>query len=190
MNDLKINIMPMDFPSDKDEIASWQTKFDGTPEFDSIKKYILEGNIYYTLGEVIELNYERIPIGNDEKLLALVAKNETNEIVGFTLICVYDLNTSKPQMFLRYIVINPAYHDKGYGTAIAKELFLSPEKYIGVKPDSIFAYIDKTNYASQHLFQEFNFRFKSINKFFYAETRYPCYLKEQPSFNYPTEPGE
>jgi len=93
-------------------------------------------------------------------------------------------------MFLRYIVINPAYHEKGYGTAIAKELFLSPEKYIGVKPDTIFAYIDQTNYASQHLFQEFNFRFQPRDKFFYAETKYPCYLKEQPSFNYLTEPGE
>jgi len=95
MNEIKINIMPMDFPSDKNEIALWQTKFEGTPEFDSIKKYILEDNIYYNLGEVIELNYERIPIGDDEKLLALVAKNETNEIVGFTLICIYDLSTKK-----------------------------------------------------------------------------------------------
>ena len=190
MNENKIKITPMNFPADKEEIANWQTKYAGTPEFNSIYEYILENNTYYTLGEVIEINYEKFPIGDDEKLLSLVAKNNQNEIVGFSIICVYDINTPKPQMFLRYIVINPAYQSQGYGTIIAKELFLNAEKYIGVKPDSIFAYIDQTNYRSQHLFQEFNFKFTPKDKFFYAETHQPCYLNEQPSLNYPNQPGE
>lgn len=158
----KITLLPMQFPEDKDEIASWETKFAGTPNFEAIKHYILEDDTYYGLAEVIETNHEIFHIGEDEKKLALVAKNKSNKIVAWVLLDAYDLTTKKPQLFLQYIVVSPEFQHMGYGTKIAEELFFSPEKYIGTKPYEIFAYIEKTNIASQQLFAKFNFEFGLI----------------------------
>lgn len=171
----KIKLLPMKFPEDKDEIASWETKFAGSPNFESIKHYILEDETYYGLAEVIETNHEIFPIGEDEKKLALVAKNKSNKIVAWVLLDAYDLTTAKPQLFVQYIVVSPEFQHMGYGTEIAKELFLSPEKYTGTKPYEIFAYIEKTNLPSQSLFSKFNFEFGLISggQYYRAITKEP-----------------
>ena len=41
---------PMNFPPDKYEICIWEMDYSGKPEFETIQKYILEGNIYYGFG--------------------------------------------------------------------------------------------------------------------------------------------
>ena len=156
-NPKKINIQPMLFPEDKNEIASWQAAYGDTPEFESIQKYILEGQTYYGLNEVIETNYEIMPIGDDERRLAFVAKSNDDEIIAWILVDAFDLNTSMPEMFVQYICIHPLYQNQGYGTEIAKEILLNAKQYIGVKPYAIFSYIHKNNTASMNLFKKFNF---------------------------------
>ena len=89
-----INLVPMKFPEDKNEISEWENKYKNTDGMKDIYHYIMEDNIYYGLDEVIETNHEIFPIGDDEKKLALVAKTDTNEIAGWVLLDVYDLNTN------------------------------------------------------------------------------------------------
>lgn len=172
MDKKKIKIAPMDFPKDKDEINEWTAKYGKTPEYQSIHHFIMEDDTYRGLGEVINTNHEIFPIGDDEKKLAFTAKTDDGEIVAWVLIDVFDLSTQKPEMFLQYIVINPKYQHQGYGTEIAKEIFLSPEKYVGVKPKNIFAYIDIANAASIMLFSKFNFSFVPMENthYFRAQT--------------------
>lgn len=172
MNKKKINIVPMVFPDDKDEINNWTAKYGNTPEYESIHHFIMEDDTYRGLGEVINTNHEIFAIGDDEKKLAFTAKTNDGEIVAWVLLDVFDLTTPKPEMFLQYIVINPKYQHQGYGTEIAKEIFLSPEKYVGVKPKNIFAYIDTANAASIMLFSKFNFSFVPManTHFFRAQT--------------------
>ncbi len=178
----KIKLTKMQFPEDKLEIANWEKQYGNSPEFQSIRHFILEDNIFTGLAEVIETNHEIFQIGNDEKKLAFVAKTR-NEILAWVLLDAFDLSTNNPQMLLQYIVINPKFQHQGYGTEIAKELFLKPEKYIGVKPKEIFATIDARNVASIMLFSKFNFSFTPIDKdYFQAITNDPklISLKESP----------
>lgn len=164
----KIKITAMQFPEDKQEIAKWEEKFGANPEFSSIRRFILENNLFYGLDEVIETNHEIMPIGEDEKKLALVAKNKDNKIIAWILLDAFDLTTEEPNMFLQYIVLHPELQNKGYGTKILNELFANIQTYIGIKPKNIFCYIHKDNIASQKLFNKFNFS---------LETTYPPYLK-------------
>ncbi len=151
-----ITIELMQFPQDKREIAAWETEFGGKPEFESIQKFILEDQTYFGLNEVIETNYEIYPIGTNEQMLSLVAK-ENEKVIAWILVDVFDLQADRPQLFIPYICLHPLYQNKGYGTEILKELLLSPEKYFGANPCYFFAKIDKTNIASQCLFKKFGF---------------------------------
>lgn len=170
----KIHLSQMKFPEDKQQIADWEKFYGNSPEFASIRHFILEDNTYTGLDEVIETNHEIFHIGEDEKKLALVAKNNQGEILAWILLDTFDVTTNYPQMFLQYIVVNPKYQNKGYGTAIAKELFLSPEKYVGVKPKEFFAYVNTTNYPSLILFSKFNFNFRPVDKhYIQAKTSQP-----------------
>lgn len=178
-NNQTLKIVPMKFPEDKTEISNWKKIYKGTKGFNAIKHYILEDNIYYGLDEVIETNHEMLPIGDDEKKLAFVAKLN-NTIVAWILLDAFDLSTENPEMFLQYIVINPKYQNQGIGTEIAKELFLNAEKYIGIKPKEIFAYIDIKNIPSQKLFKNFNFSFRPLKeKYLQAYTNEPKYIADK-----------
>lgn len=177
-----ITIEPMRFPQDKREIAAWETEFGGKPEFDSIQKYILEGQTYYGLDEVIETNNEIFPIGQNEQLLSLVAKQD-KKIIAWILADVFDLQEENPQLFIQYICLHPLYQNKGYGTEILKELLLSPEKYFGAVPRYVFAKIDKTNIASQNLFKSFGFDITPItNDYVSAHTEEPKLISETKPF--------
>lgn len=183
----KIKIMPMKFPEDKDEIGSWQQQFENNQNFKSIEHFILEDNIFYSLGEVIETNYEIIPIGDDERKLAFVAKTEDGKVVAWLLMHIFDLNTTEPQMFLQYIVIHPEYQKSGIGTQIANEIFLNTKKYVGVKPTEIFSYIHQDNIASQNLFKKFNFSlYPSGDHYLRALTNCPKFVGDKNQI----EPGE
>ena len=170
----KISIELMKFPEDKNEIASWQEKYQGDKDFDSIQHFILEDQTYYGLGEVIETNHEIFAIGDDERKYAFVAKNENSEIVAWSLIDFFDITTDNPEMFIQYIVVHPKHQHKGYGEAFAQELILNSKKYVGGQPKTYFAYIDKDNTASRVLFEKFGFDFKSMtSQFLRAQTTEP-----------------
>ena len=179
-----ITIELMKFPEDKQEIASWETEFGGKPEFDSIHKFILEDQTYYGLDEVIETNYEIYPIGKNEQVLSLVAKEE-ERIIAWILLDVFDLQEERPQLFIPYICLHPLYQNKGYGSEILKELLLNPEKYFGAVPSYIFAKIDKNNIASQNLFKKFGFELTPITytSFVSAHTETPRLITEKESSN-------
>ena len=158
-------IVDMDLEPDKAQIAKWETDYADTPEYKTIEKYILENKLIYDLAEVIESNYEIIPIGKNEIKKALVAKTNKDEIIGFILCQAFDLQTSLPEVFLQYIVINPKYQHQGYGRSIFMEFFTNPKKYLGLKPNQkpphyVFSYIDKDNECSQALYKSFGFSFE------------------------------
>lgn len=183
----KIKLLPLKLPEDKEEISSWQQEYSGKDCFKSIEHFILEDKIFYNLGEVVETNYEIIHIGENEKKLAFVAKNQKGKIIAWVLLQAFELDTNEPEMFLQYIVVHPEYQHSGIGTQIAKQIFLNPETLIEVKPAHIFSYIHKENLASQKLFQSLNFKLSDCGEnYLRAYTQEPKFLKE----NKPTELGE
>lgn len=180
MSELKPFILePMNFPPDKYEICIWEMDYSGKPEFDSIQKYILEGNIYYGLHELIDTNYERVPIGTKERKYTLVARIK-NDIIAFLNLDVFKLDTPNPEMFITHVCLHPNYQNKGYGTAILNELFSTPEKYVGVKPTYIFTKIHEENFACQNLFKKFGFDITPIafDDYVSAHTSEPMLVSE------------
>ena len=146
----------IDIKKDKPLIASWERKYFGTEGLKAIRHYVLEDNLYYSLKELIEINYEHYPIGHDEFKKTLVAKTEDGEVAGFIIYDVFNLSHN-PEANLIYIAINPAMQNRGVGTAMMTELFENPKKYFKCKPTAFITKIDRTNIASQKLCQKFGF---------------------------------
>ena len=155
----EFKIVPMNLETDKPEIANWETTFATKPEFDGILHYILEDNIYYGLGEVIETNFEIFPIGKDEAKHAFSVKSENGEIIGFLICTIFGLTTKKPELHLSYIVLKPNYQKQGYASEILTEFFDNSKKYLEAKPTEIFAFIHPDNKDSISLFKKFGFDF-------------------------------
>ena len=155
----EFKIVPMCLETDKEEMESWETTFAAKPEFDGILHYVLEDNIYYGLGEVIETNFEIFPIGKDEAKHAFSVKAEDGEIIGFLISTIFGLTTKNPELHFGYIVLKPNHQSQGYASAILTEFFENSKKYLGAKPTEIFAYIHKSNNQSINLFKKFGFDF-------------------------------
>lgn len=96
MNKIKLN--PISIENDLPEILSWDARFAGTEDYASIEKFIFEDWLIRGMGELIETNYENFEIGEDEKKVLLVAKDESGNIVGFTIQSIFNLST-KPEVF-------------------------------------------------------------------------------------------
>ena len=159
---------------DKQQVIGWEEKYGHLPEYDSIRQYVLEGDTYHGLKEVVLVNYEIFIIGEDEKQFSFVAKDDKDEVVAWLLCDVFDISSGTPELFVQYIVTHPMHQHEGVGTEIAKEILLKPEKYIGVKPVDVFAYVDKSNTASKSLFEKFGFEFHDMTpKFFRAIAEEP-----------------
>lgn len=158
----EFKLTPIDLETDKAQIESWDILYKDHKNYASIRKFILEDDLISGLGEVIDANYERFPIGKDEIKKMLVAKTEDNEIFGFVILDAFDLNTSISQLFIQYIVVNPKYQHLGYGMEILTELFSSFKKYIKVKPKNIFGYVHRDNQDSKKLLLKFGFNFENM----------------------------
>ena len=160
--------------SDKNEVISWEENYGDKPCFDTIREFILEGDTYHGLKEVILVNYEIFQIGDDEKQFSFVAKDDNGKVVAWLLCDVFDITSGAPELFVQYVITHPLHQNEGYGTEIANEIFLNSEKYIGVKPVDIFAYVDKSNIQSKSLFEKFGFEFHDMTpKFFRAYAEEP-----------------
>ena len=166
-----LKIVPMNLENDKEQIAAWDDEFYGSEEYSTIEHFILEDNMIHGLAELIETNYERMPIGHDEAKKAFSVKTESGQIAGFVICQTFDMTTPKSTMFLQYIVLHPDYQHLGYGEEILYTLFADPKKYLGVKPNEVFAKIDHQNESSLYLFQKFGFTF-------------PCYDPNFPNLLY------
>ena len=154
---------PINLEKDKPQIEAWDTQFRGTPEYETIRHFILEDDLIFGLGELIATNYEHFSIGKTEIKKMLVARADNNEILGFVIFDVFDIDTSHPEMFFQYIVINPKYQHAGYGNEILTELFGHIKKYAGITPKTIFSYIHKDNTSSRNLFSHFGFGYEQMN---------------------------
>ena len=170
----------MDIKKDKPLIASWERKYFGTEGLKAIRHFVLEDNLYYSLKELIEINYEHYPIGRDEFKKTLVAKTKDGEVAGFIIYDVFNLNHN-PETNLIYIAINPEMQHQGVGTAMMTELFYYFKKYFKCKPTAFITKIDRTNIASQKLCQKFGFRLtrkpREINALYVFEASYEDVLQ-------------
>lgn len=162
-------LIPINLDADKPQIAKWDSEFTLNPNYSSIYEFVLENGDIRGLSEIIETNYEHFPIGRNERKQILVAKSNEDEILGFIIMSAFDIGTSKPELFLQYVVVNPMYHNQNIGTNMLETLFSNFKNHIEVKPKNIFAYIHKNNMPSQKLFRHFDFTFGDVPK-----TEYIC----------------
>jgi len=107
----KITITPLDLDNELKEICSWDKKYGNDPCFKSIRQFILEDNTYYNLSEVVEFNYERFAIGENERKQILAFKNQNKELIGFLISTIFELD-KEPELFMQYIVIHPCINIK------------------------------------------------------------------------------
>jgi len=159
-------ITPLDLVNDLPIIDNWENEYQGTPGMKAIKQFILEGNIYYSLAEVIDTNYEKFQINKDEKKYAYVFKNQNEEILGFTLNAVIEARSPAPELIIQYIVINPKYQGQGIAKKALTRLLNDPKKYYGYDIKSAFSRIDRLNIASRKLFQSLGFDLNYTNTSF------------------------
>lgn len=191
--------------SEKQELISWEEKFGGSAEFSGIKDFVLEGDTYHGLAEMVLVNYEIFPIGDEERLLSFVAKNDSNEVVAWFLCQVFKTDPTKDpisamfddepstgdfftkkdneiySMFIKYIVTHPMLQSKGLGSQVLKELTLNSKKYIGVQPEEFSAYIHVDNLASQKVFSNLGFDFSVVTndpRYFNATATLPNLTKK------------
>lgn len=166
--------------ADKNEIILWQERYDGTAGFDAIRHYILEDVVNFTLADALRVNFEQFPIGDDERQFLFVEKDKTGEIVAWVLCDCIDMTSKSPELFIQYIAVHPLHQHEGFGETLAKEILLTPKRYIGVSPKKFFAYIDNTNIASKNLFKKFGFSFRKMtNVYSRAVTTSPKLVEQQ-----------
>ncbi len=158
----KVTITPLIFEEELDEIRDWDKEFRGTSKYENFEKFLFENGKILGMAELICTNYEIYPIGNDEIKLILIAKNNSGKIIGFTIQCVFGLETNDPELFLQYIIIHPDFQHKGIGTHILNNISSAIEKVAGKKPKSIFSYINKENIESQNLYKKFGLNFEPV----------------------------
>lgn len=170
----KLEILPLKI-SDIEDIKLWKTKYKNHPNYSAIEHFILEDNLYYGLDEVILTNYEIYPIGDDERKFSFALK-DGDKTAGFILAHSFNL-TTEPELFLQYIVLHPEYQHSGYGKKILSQLLENSEKYVKCDPANIYAYIDKQNSSSLHLFESLGFVLKDAPGGFKRATKYTKILE-------------
>ena len=154
----KFTIQPMDLLLDKQDICEWDDIYTGTPEYESIERFVLENHLLKDLSEVIETQHQTLPIDYREIKNAFVIKSEEN-ILGFLLCYAYDIADYSSALYIQYIVLNPKFQKQGYGTEILTEFFTNLPKYIGFTPVDVHALIHINNKESLSLFKKFGFTF-------------------------------
>ncbi len=157
---MKIKIEALNPSTDISEIATWDKKYRYDPRYDSIREFILENNTYFTLREVLYVNYEAFKIGNNERKFAFTIKNQNNEIIGFVLSLVDNLQSHNSELMIQYLVINPEHQNKGVGKVVLNELINKPKKYFNTEIASVFAKVNYKNKPSYNLFKNFGFVMK------------------------------
>ena len=80
-----ILITPLDLQEDLPQIAGWDSKYKDDPKYKDIKEFIIEGSIHYSIAEVIDLNYEQYPIGNNERKYAFSIKDKNFSLPFFNI---------------------------------------------------------------------------------------------------------
>ena len=166
----KIIINKLNLDKDLKEIMDWENRYAGTEGLENIKRFILEGDAYYNLAEVIDVNYEKFAISGDERKFALAIRDTQNNLLGFTLNAVIDVDTMNPELLIQYLVINPEYQSKGIGKKALLMLLGNTEEYYGMEINKAFARIDISNISSRKLFESVGFELNYTNSKFLSAT--------------------
>ena len=177
-----ILITPLDLQEDLPQITGWDSKYKDDPKYKDIKDFIIEGSIHYSIAEVIDLNYEQYPIGNNERKYAFSIKNKENEVIGFVLCCLFNIQ-EKPELFIQYIVLDPDNQNKGYGQQVLNELLTNSETYMETQPVEAVAYINNKNYHSMGLFLKMGFGLKNMNADYFKAIKYMPKLNQEKEEN-------
>ena len=144
--------------SDLDEISSWDDEFWNSHKYKSIRKYILEDDIYFSLRELITVNYDAYTIGKDEEKASLVIRNN-DKIIGFIISSIIDKKTKNPEWIIQYIAMHPNYQNKGYGSEVLREIITNPVDYLGINISKVFTRIEESNKVSKKTFSNLGFSF-------------------------------
>lgn len=154
-----LTITKFDIEQDLSIVKQWESTYKDDPRFDTIKHFILEDHTYYGLDEVIYTNYEFFHIDDDEQKFCFAIKNKNQDVVGFILSCMFNMNRDKAELIIQYIVLRPDYQHLGYGKEILSELICNSDKYFPEKAHDIYANIDQTNTDSRECFKSLGFVF-------------------------------
>ena len=150
-------------PNDLKEINGWTKTYAGTQQMQDIKNFVLDCSSNLSLGQLIDNHYEKFAIGNHEFKKILTIKNDSREIVAFAVIqAFYSLDPMTPEFLIQFLVVNPKYQHKGYGTKTLDGLFKYIEKTY--KPDTCkyLVGVHKENTASLKLFKKRGFEFQEV----------------------------
>lgn len=164
-------ITPLDLEKDIPEIDNWENEFKNTQGMRNINQFILEGNIFYSLAEVIDTNYEKYQINKNEKKYAFVFKNQDGEILGFTLNAIIEAMTPSPELIIQYVVISPKYQGQGIAKKALTTLMKNSKEYYGIEFKSAFCRIDKLNDMSRKLFKTLGFDLNYTNTNYLLATK-------------------
>ena len=150
-------------PNDLKEINGWQKTYAGTQQLQNIKTFVLDCSANLSLGQLIDHHYEKFAIGNREFKKIITIKNDNREIVAFAVIqAFYDLDPTKPEFLIQFLVVNPKYQNKGFGTKTLDGLFEYIKKTYKHDDCEYLVGVHKNNEASQHLFKKRGFEFHEV----------------------------
>ena len=147
---------------DLPEIEKWDKEMVLSQSFETIRHFIMEDKTYYSIAEVIDTNYEKYEIGDNEKKFAFVIRTK-DEIMGFVLALLSGKKTDNPELMIQYIVLHPDYQKQGIGKSAIRQLITDSNIYFGTNVDSVFARLDKENYASKRMFDKIGFTFLPVS---------------------------
>ena len=158
MKDFTIN--EMDLAIDKQKINSWEKDYAGTYGYDKIEWYILENRLFKDLAEVIESQHENFEIDPFfETKKAFSIKDKSDEILGFILCTAGDVSDYSSELYIQYVVLNPAHQNQGYGSEVFTEFFKNIRTYLGFTPTDVHALVHRHNSSCVNLFKKFDFSF-------------------------------
>lgn len=163
MKNNELVISEINLPADKEEIMSWESQFGNSRGMTAIEQFVLEYRLIRDMGELIETNYERYPIGENEIKKIFVLRNKSNKIVAFSVIDTYKFEGSDPETFVQYMVVHPKYQHKGYGSILFDEIMEILKNYYKNENIQFFTYIDKRNEPSKAFFTKKGFLIKDVN---------------------------
>lgn len=153
-------ISEMDLQNDKPKISSWENDYAGTYGYDKIEWYILENRLFNDLAEVIESQHENFEIDPFfEMKKAFSIKDKSGEILGFILCTAGDVSDYSSELYIQYVVLNPANQNQGYGSEVFTEFFKNIRNYLGFVPTDVHALVHRHNSSCMNLFKKFDFTF-------------------------------
>lgn len=157
--------------TDYPKISKWDQDFKNDPRYETIKNFILEGDTYLDIVEVIHSNHDIVPIGDNEIATALILTNKKQDIIGFLLLDVCDINLPSSTLVIKYIVIHPEYQGKNIAYDAITKIISNPIKYVGVKFNEVFAKVEKNNIHSRKMLTKLGFDFEYTSSQFLKATK-------------------